>query len=231
MLDNTIYKYVIDDNDLKKEKWVNSSWLPTSKYYILKKYEYIYEENKNRFDLIEEPYYNAPYNNSTLTNNYLGIDREPANLESKDLFIYNDNLSKTEKLLLDDISNLRCEITELSRAKTCFNLLKEPEKYEIAWIQLNGDTEQPPKDFEFLGYDIIYCLDSCFSIINDTMFILSGNVFDDSREFFVHSHSELNEYGLFSFEAEAVDFIKTYAKFEGGYKGDFFIIKCYLKTE
>ena len=53
MLDNTIYKYVIDDNDLKKEKWVNSSWLPTSKYYILKKYEYIYEEHKNRFDLIE----------------------------------------------------------------------------------------------------------------------------------------------------------------------------------
>lgn len=231
MLDNTIYKYTIEGSKLKQEKWINFSWLPTSKFYILKKYEYIYEENKERFDQLQEPYYNAPYNNSTLTNVYLGVDREPANLDSSSLFTSTDNLSKSEQLLIDDINNLRCELTEFSRAKTCFSLLKEPDKYQMAWVQLNGDSEQPPRNFEFVGYDITYCLDSCFSIINDTMFILSGNVFDDSGEFFANHIDTLNENGLFSFEDEANSFLQTYATFDNGYKGDFYIVKCYVKVD
>lgn len=230
MLESAIYKYIVSENDVKKEKWINSSWLPTSKYYILKKYPYIYEENKYRFDQLTEPYYNAPYNGSTLTAQYCGIDREPANLGSKDLFNDNDNLSRTERLVIDDISNLRCEITELNRARVCFNLLKEPEKYEVVWVQMNGDTELPPSGFEFMGYDVIYCLDSCFSVINDTMFIASGKVFDETGDFFEGHHSELNEYGLFSFENEATEFLQTYSSFDDGYKGEFYILKCYYNS-
>ena len=176
---------------------------PFSQYYIVEKYEYLYETNLKRFGSADTPYALPGLGKSPKP--YYGFDREPITYTPDD----------AAKLSFAEISAV-------------FDSLPDNENCEIIDVSIADSGSDKPNGMSFLGYDVCYPLDGDgFSSICDCMFLCRWHGCDENGTEFISEFGKLNENGLFNSKEEAIQYLYHYLSQDWAETGEFCIVEIY----
>ena len=174
-----------------------------SQYFIVEKYEHLYEKNIKRFHSADTPY--ALPGKGKKVRPYYGFDREPMRYTP----------DGAEQFSFGDIS-------------AAFRSLPEKDNCEIIYVKVADSDADKPEGMSFLGYDACYPLDGDgFSAICDCMFLCRWHGCDENGTEFLQEFEALNENGLFNSQEEAVRYLRHYLSQDWAESGEFCIVEIY----
>ena len=202
-MSNTVYKCDTPGSIVPVTLSSEEDGFTLSQYFIVEKYEHLYEENIKRFNSVDTPY--ALPGKGKKVKPYYGFDREPMRYTP-------DN---AKQFSFADIS-------------AAFRSLSEKDICEIIYEKIADSDADKPEGMSFLGYDVCYPLDSDgFSAICDCMFLCRWHGCDENGTEFLPEFESLNENGLFNSQEEAVCYLRHYLSQDWAETGEFCIVEIF----
>ena len=83
-------------------------------------------------------------------------------------------------------------------------------RYEVVWARRGGASDDPPADFESLGFEPTYFISDHFSASCDCMLFPRWHGTDDEGVLFLEHFRRLNAHGLFQTPGDAQAFLDQY---------------------
>jgi hypothetical protein len=209
-------------------------------FLIVKKFEVLYEEYKERYNLTSDCYAIPRIDRLPINYRiqYRGIDRESLTPNDK----YPRNLAEIRLARLDaqrkynhpDIYYneliLVGDFIDINLLDEMFTLLGDDEsKYEAIFVKKAEISCKIPRSFSSIGFEPSYFYSDHFSASCDCMLFPRWHGTDEDGTLFLNYFNQLNLFGLFNSIKIAKEFLDYYLSFDWTETGDYYITEILLK--
>jgi hypothetical protein len=145
---------------------------------------------------------------------------------------YENSEIRAEVRMLELERDARCEdgfLFDFADVQDVLRLLEDRPDYEVIWTRIAHSLAPPPKGYHLVGYEPSYFSDDHFSASCDCMLFPRWHGTDEEGTLFTAYFQKLNQYGLFSSEQEARDFLRYYLSFDWTETGEYEIAEVFAE--